>query len=113
MPASLRCCFAASPQWTIRRLTPASCLATPVVRRQAVVEHQHSWDPAEYEFDPYNLTAVHVSEAASPNKADGCSAGAAPAQDAAAAAAEAPPVKRRPGRQRRTSVLCQVSSTSR
>lgn len=79
-------------------------------RRQAVVEHQHSWDPAEYEFDPYNLTAVHVNEAASPSKAVGCSAGPAPAQDAAAAAAEAPPVKRRPGRQRRTSVLCQVCS---
>lgn len=68
-------------------------------------EQGHSWDPAEYEFDPYNLTAVHVSQAAgSPSKDAGCSKDGS----AEAAAAVGPPVKRRPGRQRRTSVLCQV-----
>ncbi|KAL4423948.1 hypothetical protein ABPG75_001249 [Micractinium tetrahymenae] len=65
------------------------------------------WQPSEYAFDPYQLTVERLPQ--EDNTATSTSPSEAPAKGvAAAAAAAAPPVKRRPGRQKRTSVLCQV-----
>lgn len=66
-----------------------------------------SWDPSSYSFDPYALTVAPVTE-------DACGGGALDqavscGMDADGAGGEGSnPGKRRPGRQKRTSVLCQV-----
>lgn len=66
------------------------------------------WQTSEYAFDPYQLTAERLPP--EDNTATSTSPGEPPAKGTAAAAAAtaALPVKRRPGRQKRTSVLCQV-----
>ena len=60
------------------------------------------WSPSEYAFNPYELTAHKLPPAEDEEKLTGKAAGAGGV-----------PIKRRPGRQKRTSVLCQVRASER
>jgi hypothetical protein len=77
-------------------------MAEPTARPTAA-----EWDPREYAFDPYGLTAERLS----PEGSKPSTSSAAGSDDHTSKEGAGPPdqpVKRRPGRQKRTSVLCQV-----
>lgn len=77
---------------------PAALVASTLPTAVGTVK----WLPSDFHFDPYNLT---VAPADKPCTDASDSMGAA---GPASALVPQPPVKRRPGRQKRTSVLCQV-----
>lgn len=62
------------------------------------------WETSDFHFDPYNLTVTPVDKGGD----DSCGGG----KGGGAAGAAPMPVKRRPGRQKRTSVLCQVRAAA-
>lgn len=85
-----------------------SFLAMAAALAPAGAQHVR-WQTSEFAFDPYQLTAQRLPP--EENTTTSTSPGEPPAKSATATAAAPAPVKRRPGRQKRTSVLCQVGGS--
>ena len=122
-PAKISSCAVAGPRpelagggcsRTDATARPGALAALAMAAALAPASAQHvRWQTSEYAFDPYQLTAQRLPP--EDNTATSTSPGEPPSKGTAApavTAAAAPPVKRRPGRQKRTSVLCQVGTVA-